>query len=207
MTFAIAIALLIRMVACEPFQIEGPSMEPSLLDGDRVIVSKFAYGLTFYFVEEALLTWGTPELGDVVILTSTAADRAVIVKRVVGLPGDVIQFKNDRAFRNGEPLRVSELGHCAPGEQKSADPSCRVRRKIGDHSFRSASRRLSTATTRTGAWWSPTDTSMCWATIVTRAAIRGPGPIPVSRVKGRVEPSISPVTAAERRTDRVASVR
>lgn len=133
---AVAIALVIRMAACEPFQIEGPSMEPTLLDGDRVIVSKFAYGLTLYFVEEAVLSWSLPKLGDIVILTSTAADKAVIVKRVIGLPGDTIEFRGDRAYRNGEPLRIKELGPCFEQEQRSPDPTCRrYEEKVGDHRF------------------------------------------------------------------------
>jgi signal peptidase I len=205
-TFAVAIALLIRMVACEPFQIEGPSMEPSLLDGDRVIVSKFAYGLTLYFVEEALVTWSIPELGDVVILTSTAADRAVIVKRVVGLPGDVIEFKGDRAFRNGEPLRVSEVGHCAPGEQKHADPSCRVyEERVGDHSFHISqsahfdgyyeSRRVVVPDGHVYVLGDHRDESR---------DSRAVGPIPASRVKGRVETIYLSVSGSGRvRTDRI----
>jgi signal peptidase I len=205
-TFAVAIALLIRMVACEPFQIEGPSMEPSLLDGDRVIVSKFAYGLTLYFVEDALVTWALPELGDVVILTSTAADKAVIVKRVVGLPGDVIEFRDDLAFRNGEPLRVGEIGHCAPGEQRSPDPSCRVyEERVGDREFHISqsahfdgyyeSRRVVVPDGHVYVLGDHRDESR---------DSRAVGPIPAERVKGRVEAIYLSVSGTGRvRTDRI----
>ena len=207
-TFAVAIALLIRMVACEPFQIEGPSMEPSLLNGDRVIVSKFAYGLTIYFVEEALVTWALPELGDVVILTSTAADKAVIVKRVVGLPGDVIEFKGDSAYRNGEPLRVREVGHCRPAEQRHADPSCRVyEERVGDHTFaisQSAhfdgyyeSRRVVVPEGHVYVLGDHRDESR---------DSRAVGTIPASRVKGRVEAIYLSISdSGSVRTDRVFS--
>lgn len=203
--FAVAIALLIRMVACEPFQIEGPSMEPTLLDGDRVIVSKFAYGLTVYFVEDAVATWSTPELGDVVILTSTAADKAVIVKRVVGVPGDVIEFKGDLAYRNGEPLRVREVGPCDAQSQKHPDPSCRIyEERVGDKTFHISqsehfdgyyeSRRVVVPDGHVYVLGDHRDESR---------DSRAVGPIPARRVKGRVEAIYLSVGTDGVRTDRI----
>ncbi|GAB5547078.1 MAG: signal peptidase I [Sandaracinaceae bacterium] len=101
---AVLLALFIRIVLFEAFEIDGPSMEPTLLHGDRVVVAKFLYGLFLPFTNEAVATWGMPEPGDVVIVRSPA-DNIDIVKRVIGVPGDVIEIRDDVVYRNGEPLR------------------------------------------------------------------------------------------------------
>lgn len=202
---AILLAMFIRIVLFEAFEIEGPSMEPTLLDGDRVIVSKFAYGLTVYFVEDAVATWSTPELGDVVILTSTAADKAVIVKRVVGVPGDVIEFKGDLAYRNGEPLRVREVGPCDAPSQKHPDPSCRIyEERVGDKTFHISqsehfdgyyeSRRVVVPDGHVYVLGDHRDESR---------DSRAVGPIPARRVKGRVEAIYLSVGTDGVRTDRI----
>ncbi|MEY2929572.1 MAG: hypothetical protein RL033_321, partial [Pseudomonadota bacterium] len=90
---AILLAMFIRIVLFEAFEIEGPSMEPTLLNGDRVVVVKFLYGIFLPFMDDALMTWGQPNPGDVVIVKSPR-DNVDIVKRVVGLPGDVIELKD-----------------------------------------------------------------------------------------------------------------
>ncbi|MDW8362760.1 MAG: signal peptidase I [Myxococcales bacterium] len=113
---AVALAAFIRIVLFEPFEIDGPSMEPSLLHGDRVIVAKYAFGLLLPFQDEALVTWGTPSLGDVVIVHSPM-DGEDIVKRVVGLPGDVIEVRGETLYRNDRPVPREELGACDPSEQ------------------------------------------------------------------------------------------
>lgn len=100
---AVLVALVIRMVLVEPFQIEGPSMEPTLVDGDRVIVSKYPYGLRLPFTHEAIVTWGVPHRGRVVIATSPA-DQLDVVKRVIGLPGDRIVVDDDQVMLNGRRL-------------------------------------------------------------------------------------------------------
>ncbi len=109
---AIALAMLIRIAIFEAFEIEGPSMEPTLLNGDRIVVSKFNYGLFLPLMTEALFNWGTPDLGDVIIVKSPADDRIDIVKRVVGLPGDLIQLRAGILYRNGKALPHRDLGPC-----------------------------------------------------------------------------------------------
>ena len=62
---AVLLALVIRTCLFEAFEIEGPSMEPTLLNGDRVVVSQFSFGLFLPFRDEAEITWSGPALGDV----------------------------------------------------------------------------------------------------------------------------------------------
>ena len=120
---ALLLALFIRITLFEAFAIDGPSMEPTLLDGDRVVVAKYPFGLFLPFTHEAVVNWGSPEPGDVVIVHSPADDED-IVKRVIGVGGDEIVIRQGKVVRNGEVLESVELGPCAKGEQKNFDPTC-----------------------------------------------------------------------------------
>ena len=124
LAIAVAVALCIRVLLFEPFEIEGPSMEPGLLYGDRVIVAKFMYGLFLPFRDEAELNWNSPDPGDVIILASPTED-VVIIKRVVGVAGDRIAVRDEKMYRNGEALPLRQIGPCQTGYGQS-DPMCRV---------------------------------------------------------------------------------
>ncbi|MGB9339486.1 MAG: S26 family signal peptidase, partial [Polyangiales bacterium] len=63
---ALVLALFIRVTLFEAFAIDGPSMEPTLLDGDRVVVAKYPFGLFLPFTDEAAVNWGGPDPGDVI---------------------------------------------------------------------------------------------------------------------------------------------
>lgn len=128
---ALLLALFIRITLFEAFAIDGPSMEPTLLDGDRVVVAKYPFGLFLPFTHEALFTWGSPDPGDVIILHSPA-DNEDIVKRVIGVGGDEILIRDGKIIRNGEPLQTTESGPCAADEQRDLDPTCRVYREVLD---------------------------------------------------------------------------
>ncbi|MEM6960450.1 MAG: signal peptidase I [Myxococcota bacterium] len=135
---AVLLAISIRIMLFEAFEIEGPSMEPTLLDGDRVVVAKFMYGLFLPFMDDAVLNWGTPNPGDIVILRSPerGQEGVDIVKRVIGTPGDTIEVKTmlfdcgngslstyDRVFRNGEELATETIGACAQSQKPGMFPS------------------------------------------------------------------------------------
>jgi signal peptidase I len=135
---AVLLALVIRTLFFEAFEIEGPSMEPTLLNGDRVVVAKFAYGLFLPLARQATLTWGKPALGDVVIIKSPA-DNVDIVKRVVGLPGDTIAFRSNNVYRNGKPMKAEDMGPCSKGRGKEKAPACReIATEVGEVSFRTS---------------------------------------------------------------------
>lgn len=108
---ALAIALVLRVALFEPFTIPSESMEPGLLTGDYIVVSKFDYGWSRYSIPLGLplfkgrvLAAGTPKRGDVVVFKLPRDPRESWIKRVIGLPGDRVRvqggviFVNDRAI-------------------------------------------------------------------------------------------------------------
>ena len=78
------------------------SMRPTILEGERIFVNKMAYDLRVPFTKMRLMEWGEPSRGDVVVLYSPA-DGKRLVKRVVGLPGDVLSMRQGHLYINGEP--------------------------------------------------------------------------------------------------------
>ena len=124
---AVLLAVFIRVVLFEAFEIDGPSMEPTLQNGDRVVVAKMLYGLFLPWTHDAALSWGEPHLGDVVIVHSPL-DGVDIVKRVIGVAGDTIEVRGREIIRNGEALPIEDLGPCHDDEQLEIDStdSCHV---------------------------------------------------------------------------------
>ena len=84
------------------------SMQPTILIGDRIFVNKLAYDLKIPFTQTRLATWAHPERGDIVVCWSPA-DGKRLVKRVAGVPGDIIQMTNNRLRINGRTLDYTPL--------------------------------------------------------------------------------------------------
>jgi signal peptidase I len=82
------------------------SMKPSILEGEMVYVNKLAYDLKVPFTTVRLSSWGNPVRGDVVVFFSPV-DGTRLVKRVIGVPGDRVQLKNDVLYLNGVPQQYS----------------------------------------------------------------------------------------------------
>tara|TARA_Y100000590_G_scaffold469681_1_gene659068 strand:- start:1053 stop:1784 length:732 start_codon:yes stop_codon:yes gene_type:complete len=96
--YALIIAIFIRSILIQPFYIPSSSMEPNLLVGDRLFVTKFTYGYSkhsFPFsppIFNGRLLSSNPKRGDVVVFKTPADNRTDYIKRLIGLPGDKIQF-------------------------------------------------------------------------------------------------------------------
>ncbi|MBL4574082.1 MAG: signal peptidase I [Gammaproteobacteria bacterium] len=88
--------------------ISGASMQPTLLDGDKVWVNKLAYDVKIPFTEISLVKLSDPSGGDVVIIDSKKADKR-LVKRIVGVPGDTIYMQNNALVINGKAARYEIL--------------------------------------------------------------------------------------------------
>ncbi len=95
--------LLLRSFLVEPFRIPSGSMMPTLLVGDFILVNKFAYGLRWPVLNTRFLELGEPERGDVVVFRFPQDEAVDYIKRVVGVPGDQIYYRNKTLYVNGEP--------------------------------------------------------------------------------------------------------
>jgi signal peptidase I len=106
------VLLFIRWFLFEPFRIPSASMTPTLLTGDFIFVNKFAYGLRLPVLNNKIVELGEPERGDVVVFRLPADPRVNYVKRVVGLPGDVVDYHpaNKRITINGQLVPIEMVG-------------------------------------------------------------------------------------------------
>ena len=94
----IAFVLVLRSFLYEPFQIPSGSMMPTLLDGDFILVNKYTYGLRDPVVRNKFMEVGEPERGDVVVFKYPEDTRIDYIKRVIGLPGDRIIYRNKNLY-------------------------------------------------------------------------------------------------------------
>ena len=103
---ALFIAVLIRSLFFQPFYIPSSSMEPTLLVGDRIFVSKYSYGYSkhsFPFsppIFSGRLFYSKPNYGDLVVFKTPSDNRTDFIKRLIGFPGDEVQFKNGELIIN-----------------------------------------------------------------------------------------------------------
>src|ERR1700689_494914 len=104
------IVLLVRSFIFEPFRIPSDSMMPTLVDGDFIIVNKYAYGLRLPVINRKVVAIGEPQRGDVVVFRYPPDPRINYIKRLVGLPGDHVQVKDDKLIVNGQPVATTDRG-------------------------------------------------------------------------------------------------
>ncbi len=113
--YALLIALIIRSLFIQPFYIPSSSMEPNLLVGDRLFVTKYSYGYSkhsFPFsppVFNGRIFDSIPKRGDVVVFKTPADNRTDYIKRLIGLPGDQIQFIDSNLFINNQEVMKSKI--------------------------------------------------------------------------------------------------
>ncbi len=100
------LVLAIRSFAFEPYRIPSSSMVPTLLVGDFIFVSKYAYGLRLPVLHTELVNTGRPHRGDIAVFRLPSNPDINYIKRVVGLPGDEIVYRNHRLYINGEPVEM-----------------------------------------------------------------------------------------------------
>jgi signal peptidase I len=106
------IVLLLRSFLFEPFRIPSGSMMPTLLEGDFIFVNKFAYGLRLPVINKKIIEIGEPQRGDVVVFQLPSDPAINYIKRVVGLPGDVVSYDqgSKELMINGVPVSRELLG-------------------------------------------------------------------------------------------------
>ncbi len=106
----ILIVFLLRSFLVEPFKIPSGSMLPTMLVGDFILVNKFTYGIRLPIVNIKLADINRPERGEVMVFRYPENPSLDYIKRVVGLPGDKIEYRNKRLRINGEEVRLAPDG-------------------------------------------------------------------------------------------------
>jgi len=113
--YALIIATIIRSMIIQPFYIPSSSMEPGLMVGDRLFVTKYSYGYSkhsFPFSPPILkkrVLFTQPERGDVVVFKTPSDNRTDYIKRLIGLPGDQIQFIDSNLYINNSEVLKSKI--------------------------------------------------------------------------------------------------
>jgi signal peptidase I len=123
--YALLIALVLRVLIFQPFTIPSASMEPSLYEGDYIVVTKWSYGYSRHSIPfspplfPGRVVGGGPARGDVAVFKTPADNRTDLIKRVVGLPGDRLQMRQGLLYINGAPV---------PRQHLADDPAAGVAR-------------------------------------------------------------------------------
>jgi signal peptidase I len=106
----ILIVFLLRSFLVEPFKIPSGSMLPTLLVGDFILVNKFTYGIRLPILNVKLADVNTPGRGEIMVFRYPENPSLDYIKRVVGLPGDRVAYRNKRLWINGEEVKVRPAG-------------------------------------------------------------------------------------------------
>ena len=113
--YALIIALFIRTLFFQPFYIPSSSMEPNLLIGDRLFVSKFSYGYSRHSLPfspkifDHRIFEKPPQRGDVIVFKTPADNRTDYIKRLIGMPGDTIQILNQDLYLNNIKIKKNKI--------------------------------------------------------------------------------------------------
>jgi signal peptidase I len=102
----IVLMVLFRSSVADWYTVPTGSMKPNILEGDRIFVNKLQYDIRVPFTHWSLKSLGDPKRGDIIVLDSPVEDKR-LVKRVIGVPGDVIALRDNRLYINGKAARYS----------------------------------------------------------------------------------------------------
>ena len=114
--YALLIALVLRVLLFQPFTIPSASMEPTLLEGDYIIVSKYSYGYSKHSIPlspplfKGRILMQQPKRGDIIVFKTPLDNKTDYIKRLIGLPGDHIQVRHGTVFINGRALMQMPQG-------------------------------------------------------------------------------------------------
>ncbi len=103
------VVFVLRSFIVEPFQIPSASMVPTLQVGDYILVNKYTYGLRLPVVRTKVLDLNEPQRGDVMVFFPPHMNDTYFIKRVVGLPGDTVVYRDKRLYVNNEPVDIKVI--------------------------------------------------------------------------------------------------
>jgi signal peptidase I len=128
---AVILALFVRTFVFQAFKIPTGSMKPNLLVGDHLLVNKFIFAPTALPIERMLLPMRPIERGDVLVFKFPEEPDRDFIKRVIGLPGETLELRNQTIFINGMPLVEPYTHYLFPAAGEGETQSLDLRRKYG----------------------------------------------------------------------------
>ncbi len=114
----LVVVFVLRSFLVEPFQIPSSSMVPTLQVGDYILVNKYTYGIRLPVLRTKVLALNEPQRGDVMVFFPPHMNDTYFIKRVVGLPGDTVTYRNKQLYVNGAPLAYESLGVVPEGQSR-----------------------------------------------------------------------------------------
>ena len=111
---AVILALFIRTFVVQAFKIPSGSMKDTLLVGDHILVNKFIYGVKAPFVAKTIIPIGEPQREDIIVFEFPEDPSKDFIKRVIGLPGDVVELRNKKLYVNGKAVKDNHGNHKDP---------------------------------------------------------------------------------------------
>lgn len=111
---ALVLALIIRTFLFQAFTIPSGSMLETVQIGDYLLVNKFVYGVKNPFTDNYLVRGKDPQIGDIIVFRYPRDPDVDYIKRIVGLPGDVIEVRDKQLYRNGEAVHEDYIQHIHP---------------------------------------------------------------------------------------------
>ena len=112
------VVFVLRSFLVEPFQIPSSSMVPTLKVGDYILVNKFTYGIRLPVIRTKIFDFNTPQRGDVMVFFPPHMNDTYYIKRVVGLPGDKVSYRNKVLSVNGEAVVQEHLATLPEGNTR-----------------------------------------------------------------------------------------
>ena len=112
------VVFVLRSFLVEPFQIPSSSMVPTLQVGDYILVNKYTYGIRLPVLRTKVMALNEPQRGDVMVFFPPHMNDTYFIKRVVGLPGDTISYRNKQLFVNGELVEREPLAQFPDGTSR-----------------------------------------------------------------------------------------
>lgn len=128
----IAVIFGLRSFVVEPFQIPSGSMLPTLEVGDFILVNKFEYGVRLPVLNTQIIPTTQPKRGDVVVFKYPVQPNLNYIKRLVGLPGDVVSYHNKQLMINGKVVAEELVAELSVSSNPSREPMILLEEQLGD---------------------------------------------------------------------------